>query len=191
MTSSQWLDLVVLAVAFFAGLSGWRAGALGSLMSFIGVVLGASAERAYLAATGMVLPLGVGTPAAVAVMLLALLGWTLALRRRLPHIARAKHEARHPGTSFVFRERPVDPVVAARSVALAFATSRAGSLLIGLYLGVALMYVDHLHSGDVVLRASFAVVAAALALGLVIVALWLERSCRLPDPPAGAQPAAA
>ena len=41
MTSSQWLDLVVLAVAFFAGLSGWRAGALGSLMSFIGVVLGA------------------------------------------------------------------------------------------------------------------------------------------------------
>ena len=41
MTSSQWLDLVVLAVAFFAGLSGWRAGAVGSLMSFIGVVLGA------------------------------------------------------------------------------------------------------------------------------------------------------
>ncbi|MCV7223943.1 acid resistance serine protease MarP [Mycolicibacterium elephantis] len=43
MTSSQWLDLVVLAVAFIAGLSGWRSGALGSLLSFLGVVLGAVA----------------------------------------------------------------------------------------------------------------------------------------------------
>ncbi|HEX2286109.1 MAG TPA: acid resistance serine protease MarP, partial [Mycobacterium sp.] len=40
MTSSQWLDLAVLAVAFVAAISGWRSGALGSLLSFIGVVLG-------------------------------------------------------------------------------------------------------------------------------------------------------
>ncbi|MBV9090149.1 MAG: acid resistance serine protease MarP [Mycobacteriaceae bacterium] len=43
MTSSQWLDIAVLAVAFIAALSGWRSGALGSLMSFGGVVLGAVA----------------------------------------------------------------------------------------------------------------------------------------------------
>lgn len=43
MTPSQWLDLAVLAVAFIAAISGWRSGALGSLMSFIGVVLGALA----------------------------------------------------------------------------------------------------------------------------------------------------
>ena len=43
MSSSQWLDLAVLAVAFIAAVSGWRSGALGSLMSFIGVVLGAVA----------------------------------------------------------------------------------------------------------------------------------------------------
>jgi S1-C subfamily serine protease len=43
MTSSQWLDMAVLAVAFVAGISGWRSGALGSLLSFIGVVLGAVA----------------------------------------------------------------------------------------------------------------------------------------------------
>lgn len=43
MTPSQWLDLLVLAVAFVAAVSGWRSGALGSLMSFIGVVLGAVA----------------------------------------------------------------------------------------------------------------------------------------------------
>ncbi|WP_299557802.1 acid resistance serine protease MarP [uncultured Mycolicibacterium sp.] len=43
MTSSQWLDFAVLAVAFIAAVSGWRSGALGSLLSFVGVVLGAVA----------------------------------------------------------------------------------------------------------------------------------------------------
>ena len=43
MTSSQWLDIAVIAVALIAAISGWRSGALGSLMSFVGVVLGAIA----------------------------------------------------------------------------------------------------------------------------------------------------
>lgn len=43
MTSSQWLDIAVLAVALIAAVSGWRSGALGSLMSFVGVILGAIA----------------------------------------------------------------------------------------------------------------------------------------------------
>nr|WP_205266906.1 acid resistance serine protease MarP [Mycolicibacterium sphagni] len=37
------MDIAVLAVAFVAAISGWRSGALGSLMSFVGVVLGAIA----------------------------------------------------------------------------------------------------------------------------------------------------
>ena len=32
MTPSQWLDIAVLAVAFIAAISGWRSGALGSLL---------------------------------------------------------------------------------------------------------------------------------------------------------------
>src|SRR4051812_22701190 len=43
MTSSQWLDMAVLSVAFVAAISGWRSGALGSLLSFVGVLLGAVA----------------------------------------------------------------------------------------------------------------------------------------------------
>ncbi len=43
MTSSQWLDIAIVGVAFIAALSGWRSGALGSLLSFVGVVLGAIA----------------------------------------------------------------------------------------------------------------------------------------------------
>ncbi|MFV0495745.1 acid resistance serine protease MarP [Mycobacterium sp.] len=43
MTPSQWLDIAVLSVAFIAAISGWRSGALGSTLSFAGVVLGAVA----------------------------------------------------------------------------------------------------------------------------------------------------
>lgn len=43
MTPSQWLDVAVLAVAFIAAVSGWRSGALGSVLSFAGVLLGAIA----------------------------------------------------------------------------------------------------------------------------------------------------
>ena len=43
MSASQWLDLAILSVVFIAALSGWRSGALGSLLSFLGVMLGAVA----------------------------------------------------------------------------------------------------------------------------------------------------
>ncbi|CDO07630.1 acid resistance periplasmic serine protease MarP [Mycolicibacterium cosmeticum] len=43
MTSSQWLDLVILAFACVAALSGLRSGALGSVLSLVGVALGAVA----------------------------------------------------------------------------------------------------------------------------------------------------
>lgn len=43
MSPSQWLDIAVLAVAFIAAISGWRSGAVGSLFSFVGVLLGAIA----------------------------------------------------------------------------------------------------------------------------------------------------
>jgi S1-C subfamily serine protease len=43
MSSSHWLDIAVLSVAFIAAVSGWRSGALGSLLSFVGVILGAIA----------------------------------------------------------------------------------------------------------------------------------------------------
>ena len=39
MNPSQWLDIAVVAIAFVAAVSGWRSGALGSVMSFIGVTL--------------------------------------------------------------------------------------------------------------------------------------------------------
>lgn len=43
MTSSQWLDIAIVGIAAVAAISGWRSGALGSLTSFVGVILGAVA----------------------------------------------------------------------------------------------------------------------------------------------------
>src|SRR6201990_3265987 len=43
MTSSQWLDIAILAVALIAAISGWRSGAPGSLVALVGVVRGAVA----------------------------------------------------------------------------------------------------------------------------------------------------
>ena len=43
MTGSQWLDIAIIGVALIAAISGWRSGALGSLLSFAGVLLGAVA----------------------------------------------------------------------------------------------------------------------------------------------------
>lgn len=43
MTGSQWLDIAIIGVALVAAISGWRSGALGSLLSFVGVILGAIA----------------------------------------------------------------------------------------------------------------------------------------------------
>lgn len=40
MTSSQFFDLGVLAIGFVAAISGWRSGAVGSLLALVGVVLG-------------------------------------------------------------------------------------------------------------------------------------------------------
>jgi S1-C subfamily serine protease len=43
VTGSQWLDIAIIGVALIAAISGWRSGALGSLLSFVGVILGAIA----------------------------------------------------------------------------------------------------------------------------------------------------
>ncbi len=157
----------------------------------IGVLCALTASRLFLATSGSLMPVRPATPIATGVMCMALLWWTLIVRRRLLHIARAKHEAamRAAGksTPFVMHEKPLEPIVAARTVALAFAASRAGAYVCGWYVGVSLSFVGHLDSDDVRLRFVYAVVSALFCLALVIIALWLERSCTLPTPPAAAE----
>lgn len=86
---------------------------------------------------------------------------------------------RRPGT------RPVQALAAAKAVLLAKASSLAGAITAGAWLGV-LSHVLPLQSRQVsdavsdTVTASIGMVSAA---ALVAAGLWLEHCCRTPDPP--------
>jgi uncharacterized protein DUF3180 len=81
---------------------------------------------------------------------------------------------------------PVEPLVAARSLALAKASAVVGAVMTGVWAGL-LCYVlprlDFLAAADADARTGVVGVAAALL--LVGAALWLEYCCRTPTPPDG------
>jgi hypothetical protein len=75
----------------------------------------------------------------------------------------------------------LEPVVAARSAALALSSSRVGSIALGFYGGVLLLNaltLDTEASHRCVRITSATVVASFVVL---VVGLWLERICRLPN----------
>jgi hypothetical protein len=82
---------------------------------------------------------------------------------------------RRPGT------KPVEPLAAARAVALAKASALAGAVMGGAWLGL----LSYLLPRRTVLAAAAgdtpgAVVGLACALALVAAALWLQHCCRAP-----------
>lgn len=87
---------------------------------------------------------------------------------------------REPGT------RAVDPLVAARSLALARASALAGVVVLGCWAGLLLYTVPRLDSLAAARPdAGTAAVGVGTALALIGAALWLEHSCRVPAPPDG------
>jgi hypothetical protein len=107
-------------------------------------------------------------PVVMGLLALALVLWARGTRNRL---------SARPGT------RPIDPIVAARSAALAMAASRTGALVAGFYVGVAFALAPGWEAGSVRGRVVTAVVTVAAAVLVVLAALMLERICRLPDDP--------
>jgi hypothetical protein len=96
---------------------------------------------------------------------LALALWARGTRARLAHA---------PGT------KPMDPLVAARSAALAMAASRTGAIVAGFYAGAAIAFAP---SWDVSAARERIVIALVTVVGaglVVAAALWLERVCRVP-----------
>jgi hypothetical protein len=140
----------------------------------VGAVVGWSLTRLVDAFAGRSLPVPWTAPVVMAVLALALVLWTRGTRARL---------SRKPGTT------PMDPIVAARSAALAMAGSRTGVVVAGFYLGVAVALSggwDVPYVRELVLLALATVLASA---AVVAASLWLERVCRLPpDPSGGATP---
>ena len=158
----------------------------------IGLLCGVSMARVVLATSGTLMPVRPAAPLATGVMAIALLWWTIIVRSRLIHIARARHDAEQkakggPAAPFIMTERPLEPLVAARTLALAFAMSRAGAYVCGWYAGVALSFSGHLGSDDVRWRLLYAVMTSVFSLLLVVIAIWLERSCKLPPTAPGVE----
>ena len=79
--------------------------------------------------------------------------------------------------------KPMPPIVAARSAALAMAASRIGALVGGFYAGIAVGMIPNLTTESGAQTVWSASAAAAGAVGLVAAALWLEHLCRLPVGP--------
>ena len=87
-------------------------------------------------------------------------------------------DRRRPGTE------PIDPLLVARFVVLAKASSVAGALFTGVYGGV-LVWVWAQSGINPYAAADVLPAAEGLAASLLLVAaaLWLERNCRIPKPP--------
>lgn len=144
---------------------GLAAFALSVLLNYVVLTLSSSTIR-----------VGIGTCMSLLAIDLGLLMWIWTIRPRLPQ-TRISAEGK---TESVRASKPVHPLVAARSVALAMASSRAGALASGVYLGVAVVGMWRLSIRMIAESVAFAGVAAALSLLLVGLALWLERMCTLP-----------
>jgi hypothetical protein len=99
------------------------------------------------------------------VLAFALLLWARSTRARLQ---------RRDGTT------PLDPLVAARTAALAMAGSRTGALVAGFYLGVAVSLAGSWGIAYVRDQVVAALVTVLCSVAVVAVALWLERICRVP-----------
>jgi len=117
---------------------------------------------------GRLLPVPWLAAAAMWLIAGATLYWTISSRPRLQG---------RPGS------KPLPPLVAARTAALALAASRGGSLVAGFYGGVAIAMVPSVGTpsgGSTFWSATFASVGA---IALVVAAMWLESICRLPIGP--------
>lgn len=79
------------------------------------------------------------------------------------------------------RDRPVDPLAAARTAVLAKAAAYGGAALVGWYAGQALVIVPN-PVGARRARLIAAVASAVAAAGLSVAGLVVQRWCRVPPP---------
>jgi hypothetical protein len=142
----------------------WRTLAVLAVIAGLGGWL--LADRAY----GSLVALPAYAPATAALIAVFELGLAKVVSDQINHRSR--------------RRRGMHPLQVARAVALAKASSAAGALLLGLYLGLFAWTFprrDELAAAEH--DALISGITAATALLLVIAALLLERGCRTPPEP--------
>ena len=118
---------------------------------------------------GQGMPVSVGSAMAMVLVAICLLVWTLMTRSRL------KPEPQRPR---------LNPIVAARTAALAMSASRVGALVFGFYFGVFLSNLVAEYSSAGTDRIRLSIITAIASLVTAVIGLWLERICRIKEPPA-------
>lgn len=147
--------------------SAWTLVALALLGGAVGYLIGTSAY-------GDLPPLPVYPPLLIGVVAVVELGMAKVIRDRLA--GRVRRDA-----------RPLHPEQVARAAVLAKASSPTGALLAGGYAGLA-VYLARDSAPAAADDRPIAIATVVAAVVLVAVALWLERSCRVPDDPDGPEP---
>ncbi len=140
------------------------------VLAVVGAVVGWALTRLVDAYAGRSLPVPWTAPVVMALLAFALVLWTRGTRARL---------ARKPGT------KPMEPIVAARSAALAMAGSRTGAVVGGFYLGVAVALSGSWEVPYVRELVLLSLATVLGSVGVVAASLWLERVCRLPPDAVG------
>jgi hypothetical protein len=135
------------------------------LLALLGAVGGWVATALVDTLAGRSFPVPLTVPALMLVLALSVFVWARGTRARLE---------KRPGT------KPMPPLLALRTAALALSVSRAGSFIGGFYVGVAVALSP---SWDISYVRGLIVAALVTAVGsalLVAAGLWLERICRIP-----------
>lgn len=132
----------------------------------VAAVLGWALAQLVDSLIGRYLPISWTAAGAIWLLALALLMWGWVVRPRLLH---------RPGSLRLV------PHVAARTAALALASSRTGAAVFGVYLGFSVSFMGELATPAGQESAIISAVAATGGVALAAVALWLERLCRIDD----------
>ncbi len=124
--------------------------------------------------TGTYIPVSVNTTIALIILNAALFYWIIIFKNRLKGAQDKNKEA-------LKRKSPPHPLVSARTVALSFAGSRAGSLILGFYFGLIVNLLPKLDLTPIRSRILTAITIAFFSIVLIGLSLWLEKICRIKD----------
>jgi hypothetical protein len=147
-----------------------------NILSFIllSAIVGYLIPNIYENITSTYIPVSTNTVIALMLLNFSLLYWIMIFKNRLK-------DARDKIQDISKRKTPPHPIVAARTVALAFAGSRAASLILGFYLGAILNFLPNLDLAPIKSRISVSLAIIALSSVLLGLSLWLEKICRIKD----------
>ena len=149
---------------------------LKNILSFVfpATIFGYFIPSIYENLTSTYIPVSSNTIIALIILNFALLYWIIIFKSRL-------REARDKKQDVLKRKSPPHPLVAARTVALAFAGSRAAAIILGFYLGLIIYFLPSFELSPVRSRLTLSLAIMALSGVLLVLSLWLEKICRIKD----------